>query len=210
MSSVKKPLIAIIKTKIGPGKAFSLQDIAPYAEMTPGALKEAAHRLAKAHEIVRLGYGVYMLSPNKLTEKEKRDAFLTYRYLGSDKNPIGFFYGECYILQILHQPFPEDSLDIVSNKVTSGKKITYKWGQTIVLRKPFVKVTYDNIAMVAFLTYLSQATESDLKRNYAVLANYVRETHLAAPDATDLLPYFPSKTAVTLLSNGLYKLMWKH
>lgn len=205
-----KTLYLSIKKTIGIDRIFSTADVDDLKEMTSGALKEELSRLSKKGQIQRVAYGLYIIPSGKLSEDELNDMFIRYRYLGYGKRVSGFFYGEGYIGSLLNRPTPSSGLEIVSNKVTSGKKIIYQYGRKIVLRRPYVRVTASNVQLVSFLTYLSQVSPADLKKNYTLLANHVRENHLSAPEATELLSSFPGKTARTLLSSGLYKLMWKH
>ena len=205
-----KTLYLSIKKSIGVDHIFSIPDIDDLIPITPGALKEELSRLAKKGQIQRVAYGLYIIPSGLLTEDDLNDQFIRYRYLKHGKSSIGFFCGEGYIGSLLNSPTPKKDLEIASNKVTSGKKAIYQYGRKITLRKPYVRVTNSNVELVAFLTYLSHASPADLKKNYTLLANHVRESHLAAPDAVDLLPNFPGKTSRILLSSGLYKLMWKH
>lgn len=205
-----KSLYMQIKQTLGTDVVFSLEDVRQFREESPDALKEALSRLAKKGQIERVAYGIYLINSGHLSEDDLNEQFLRYRYLGWGKKINGFIAGQGYIDGLLHKDFPKENLEIVSNKITSGKKSVYQYGRRVILRKPYVKVTTGNVEMVSFLTYLTQASPADLKKNHTLLANHVRERHLSAPDAISVLPNFPGKTSRILLSSGLYKLMWKH
>lgn len=205
-----KTFLEKLKNGIGTNNIFSLADAAPYFVGNDDALKEAMHRASKTGAITRLGYGVYIFKEGKLSDEELNLKSIEFRYLGSGKNIIGFLYGPHYVDSLLKRPFPKKDIDIVSNKVTSGKKSVYQFGQRIVLRKPYVPVTKDNVDLVAFLTYISYASKEELKKNEAVVANFVRTAHLSAIEASMILDRFPAKTSLTLLNGGFYKIMWRH
>ena len=205
-----KSLYMHIKQTLGTDIVFSLSDVREFRDESDDTLKEALSRLAKKGQIERVAYGIYVINSGHLTEDDLNEQFLRYRYLGLGKRINGFVSGQGYIDSLLHKGFPKEGLEIASNKVTSGKKSIYQYGRRIILRKPYVRVTANNVEMVSFLTYLTQASAADLKKNQTLLANHVRERHLSAPDAIAILPNFPGKTSRILLSSGLYKLMWKH
>jgi hypothetical protein len=207
---MNKPLTYIIKAKVEVGTLFSLGDILPYYDKSEDALKEEMSRLAKKGFVKRIGYGIYLLPKGKENEEDLKHAMFTFRYIKNSKEVYGFFYGQCFTMGLLNRPFDPDHLEIVSNKVTSGKKTIYQLGQRLTLRRPYVKVNKDNVAIVGLLTYLAYASKEDLNVNYSLLANYVREEHISAIEVSDMLPAFPAKSARTLLSSGLYKIMWHH
>lgn len=205
-----KTLYSSIKQTIGADTLFTLDDVSKLKDTTDNAIKEEMSRLAKVGQVKRLGYGVYIIPTGKLTDDILESKFIAFRYLGSGKNVIGFLYGKCYIGGLLNETLPKTGLEIVTNKATSGKKAIFQFGQRIVLRKPFVAVNSSNVTLLAFLTYVSQASKEDIKHYYPVLANLVREEHLSAIETSSLLPFFPAKTAKILLAEGFYKLMWRH
>lgn len=206
-----KTLYTQIKSTIGQNTLFNLTMAAKAnRSMTPGAVKEEMSRLVKKGQVKRLGYGVYIIDSGKLDKEELESKFIAFRYLGEGKNVCGFLYGENFVRALKGFPLAKTGLEIVTNKVTSGKKTIFQFGQRITLRKPYVKVNSDNASLLAFLTYIGYADDEEIKRNFSVLANYVREEHLSAPEAIELLSSFPGRTAKALLGSGLYKLMWKH
>ena len=206
-----KSFYSQLKENIGVDTLFNLAMVnRVFRSLTPGAIKEEMSRLAKKEKVKRLGYGVYVIDSGKLSEEELQKKSIVFRYIGSSQDVIGFYYGENFVREVKGTSLLETGLEIVTNKATSGKKAIFQFGRRIILRKPYVKVTTSNVRLVSFLTYIGYASEDELKRNNAILANYVREYRLSAIEAVAVLPNFPSKTAKRLLSSGFYKLMWKH
>lgn len=206
-----KTFYSQLKAGIGVDTLFDLSMASRINKsMTPDAVKEEMSRLSKKGQVKRLGYGVYIIDTGKMNEETLENKFISFRYIGSGKNVCGFYYGDNFVRNLKGAALTKTGLEIVTNKATSGKKSIYQFGRRLVLRKPYAKITQQNVSLLSFLTYISYASEEELKRNYSVLANYVREEHLSAPEAIELLTYFPGKTAKALLGSGFYKLMWKH
>jgi hypothetical protein len=173
-------------------------------------LKVGLSRLVKEKRLQRLSYGVYYLPSPSLNPVYLNQEAIAKRYLGSAKNPIGFYCLEAFMDFILGDPLPTTRVDIMSNKVTSGKKVVFQNGRRITLRKPYLKIDSMNFSFNSLLAYLTMANAKDLERNLPALANYVRKEHLSAIDALVYLPSFPAKTSKRLLSTGLYKILWHH
>lgn len=206
---MQKTFYAAIKLAIGVDKLFCLSDISLLRTMTPDALKEEMSRLSKKKQVSRVAHGIYMIPSGKMSQENLMHEFIRFRYLGHGDEVFGFFGGDCFPRSLLGL-WPENGLIIYSNKITSGKKSVYEFSQRITLHKPYVKVNKNNIKLISFLTYLTNASEDSLSRYGSVLANYVREEHLNAIEASAILVKFPGKTSQRLLSSGFYKLMWRH
>jgi hypothetical protein len=173
-------------------------------------LKVGLSRLVKERRLQRLSYSVYYLpSPNANPLALSQEA-IAKRYLGTEKNPIGFYCLEAFMDSVLGDPLPTTRIDIMSNKITSGKKVVFQNGRRVTLRKPYLKIDPSNLSFNSLLAYLTMANTKDLERNLPALANYVRKEHLSAIDALVYLPSFPAKTSKRLLSTGLYKILWHH
>lgn len=177
--------------------------------MSMDAIKEEMSRLSKKGKVTRLEQGIYLIDSGRIDRDVLEMKSIFFRYIESGKNVYGFFYGENFIRYLKGLPLLK-KIEIVTNKVTSGKKESFQFGRRVVLRKPYVKITKRNVTLLSFLTYISFASEEKIKEDYSILANYVRVNRLSAPEAVDLLTKLPGKTSKKLLSSGFYKLMWKH
>lgn len=198
-----------IKNYIGVDKLFCMDDISHLRSLSVDALKEEMSRLTKKKQVQRVAYGIYLIPSGKLTPEALNHEFIRFRFLSHGDEVFGFFGGDGFPRSLLGL-WPEKNLELYSNKITSGKKVIYANSQRITLHKPYVKVTKNNVQLTSFLTYLTNASEDSLSRYDSVLSNYVREEHLNALEASAILPKFPAKTALRLLSAGFYKLMWRH
>ena len=132
------------------------------------------------------------------------------RYIGNGDTTYGFFYGQFFIEDYLGQPFDDRQLiEVVTNKATSVKKAVYMFSRRFVIRRSYAPIDADNADSLAFLTYLSSASDSEVEANMSVLSTYIRDKHLSS----DLLMKFsdkvPSKAYRRLYSTGLYRSLWK-
>lgn len=207
---MKKSLLAQIQEKYQPLELFFLADIHDKT-MTQAAIKQELLRLTKEGSVRRYSYGVYFIpDKQKSAAPDTMDA-IEMRYIQNGKNSIGFYTGINFINSITgRRPTVEDKLEIISNKATSGKKSVYMFSKRFILRKPYMTITNDNVALNAFLSYIAMTDLATLKANYALLSNYIRKEHLGANEVMEATKFFPAKTASKLLATDLYRSLWKH
>lgn len=172
------------------------------------ALKEDLLRLTKAGKLQRYSYGMYYLDggivPNPVQAIELR-------YLKNGNDVFGFYTGPSFVAWALgHEPNASDKIEIMSNRATSGKKSVYMFSKRFVLRKPYVPVTADNVALNAFLSYIAMASLDEINKNYSFLATYIRQKHLSANDVMTEAAVFPAKTSSKLIATDLYRSLWRH
>lgn len=207
---MKSKLLDIIKTKYDKNELFFLSDLSDksYSEF---ALKQELLRLTKEGSVNRYSYGVYYLPDPKKDEKPSPIDAIEKRYISKGKEVYGFYTGDNFIASIVgHDPSESTHIEIMTNRATSGKKNVYMFSKRFILRKPYFTITRLNAPLNAFLSYVCMAPILDVKDNYAILANYIRQEHLSASDVMDCMKFMPAKTSSKLLASDLYRSLWKH
>ena len=208
-SIVKKTLIEEIQDKYEPLKLFFPADITVKG-MTDEAVKTELHRLAEKGAIERYAYGLYYL-PGKRGEEPSAIDAITIRYLQDGDDVYGFYTGDNFIKTILGNPVTiDDHLEIMTNRATSGKKNVFMFGKRFILRKPYVPIKRDNVALNAFLSYIAMTELKTIKANYSLLSNFIKKEHLSALEVMKSTDYYPSKTMSKLLASDLYRSLWRH
>jgi hypothetical protein len=200
----------IIQKLFNQNQLFSLEDIAT-RNLSPSTIKEELSRLAKEGLVRRYSYGLYYLpDPSAKTTPSFLDA-LAIRYIAKDGQAFGFFTGRLFLFSsVASVQENNDKIEIMTNKATSNKKLVYVFSHRIVLRKPYVSITQENLATNSFLSYIATTSFEEIEQNYSLLANYIRTFHLSANDVIKLIPRFPAKTFSKLLASDLYRSLWKH
>jgi hypothetical protein len=204
---VQSKLFLSIQKKFKPGELFFLSDIHDKS-MTDAAVKEELLRLTKSGDLERYSYGVYYLPGDEEPSALKA---IELRYIAKGNEIYGFYTGQNFLDGLKgKKPSLDDKIEIMTNRATSGKKNVYMFEKRFVLRKPYYPIDKYNQTTNAFLSYITMAPLSEIKRNYSLLANYARKEHLSANDVMEVSHFFPAKTASKLLSSDLYRSLWKH
>lgn len=201
-------LSSIIQTTFKENQLFSFQEI-PLKGLAKDEAKKDLRRLIENGSIKRFGSGLFYLPSKDPSETPTVQEAVSKRYITNGTDVYGFYYGRGFISHLLLQK-PSDQLDLYTNSATSNKKSVFCLGRRLTIRKPYYPINRQNAALNAFLTFLTVMTIDEIAVNYSILANYIRQEHLSAQDAVDLLEKFPAKTADKLLRSGLYKNLWKH
>lgn len=205
-----KNLIDFIRTHFEQNELFQLEDVT-FKDKTLDAIKMDLTRFVKDGEIKRLSYGLYYVPSPTGNNAPGIAEGLDILYLHKGNSYYGYYTGNQYVNYMLHNPMsPNEPIEIMTNKATSGKKVIHYLGHTVTLRKPYFTIKRENVEMGGFLTYLAMSTPSEIKTNTSVLANFIRTNHLSADDVMSLAPYLPAKTMTRLLASDLYRSLWKH
>lgn len=204
---MKSSVLAKIKTKRQPGVLFEMASIFP-AYMSDPMLKKEVLRLCKAKELMRFCYGLYYLPGDG--EPALIDA-IKLRYLSNGNEVYGVYSGQSFLRDLKGFSIDENqTIEISTNKETSGKKNMAFGNVQLILKKPYIKIDKYNAAMVALFSYLAYASLKDIDENSSLLSSYVRNNHLSAIEAAKVMDKFPGKVAKKLLKTDLYRSFWKH
>jgi hypothetical protein len=207
---MKENLLDYLKRTYQENDLFELSDI-NIKGSSEAAIKEDLLRLTKTKQIKRLGYGVYYLPSSYPNTQPSAIHAIEIRYLQKGNEIFGFYTGPQFLSTILHAPLDnQNPLEIMSNKITSGKKSVFQFSHRLILRKPYFTIDRTNVSYNSFLSYISMAPFAEIQRNYSILATYIRNNHLSANDVIRSASFLPSKTASKLLSSDLYRCLWKH
>lgn len=205
---MKSKLLTQIQAKYKPGELFVMSDVR-VNYMSDAAAKQEVLRLTKAKDLVRYAYGLYFL-PGGANDPSFSDA-IKIRFLARGDKVYGFYTGDNFLTTVMgHLPDENGTIEIMTNHATSGKKTTYMFGRSFVVRAPYVPIDKYNASLNAFLSYISMTSLRHIKDNYPLLANYIRKEHLSAIDVMDMATKFPNKAASKLLASDLYRSLWKH
>lgn len=196
-----------LSSRFGKNILFETSEI---VSMRGDSARMELSRLVKEKRIKRYTTGVYYIPDPRYKVSANTLKIVEFRYFGSSKEPSGFYIGENYINSLFGLEKSQRNISIVTNKATSGRKFITILKHKVALHKPYAPITADNYELNAFLTYITKASIEDIKKNLTLLTNYVRQAHLSAPDACEILAKFPGKTATRLLNLGFYKNMWRH
>lgn len=176
--------------------------------MSDPTLKKEVLRLTKSKELAHLCYGFYYLPGAK--QPSLLDA-VKLRYISNDKEVYGVYSGPSFLRLLKGFSVDENqTIEISTNKETSGKKSKAFGAVRLILRKPYIKINKYNAAMVALFSFLACASSREIEENSSLLASYVRSNHLSAIEAAKVMDKFPGKVAKKLLKSDLYRSFWKH
>lgn len=205
---MKKDNISKLSDKNPPGTLFLMSDFLKDYMVNP-ALKKEVLSWVQEGKIERYSYGIYFF---KGTNSPTAMDAIRLRYIERNGKVYGFFSGEAFLRAIRGMPISSKStpLEIVTNVATSGKKKVSLFGETFILRKPYVSIDKYNVSLVSFLTYIASAPTQEIERNLSTLSNYVRQEHLSAISLAEIISSFPAKTFSKLLKTDLYRSFWKH
>lgn len=197
-----------LKRRVKPGLLFEPEMLETKGYGLDEIKADIKAALAKKR-LLSFAYGLYY-QPLKTGLKPTSLDAIKLRYIGNGHSAYGFFYGPFFIKDYLGQPFDDRQLiEVVTNKATSIKKAVYMFSRRFVIRRSYAPIDSDNADSLAFLTYLSSASDSEVEANISVLSTYIRDKHLSSDLLMEFSDKVPSKAYRRLYSTGLYRSLWK-
>lgn len=199
-------ILNYIKKKIGKNNPFSPQNLLGTG-LKISEIRQSLNSLVKSKNLKHLGYGTYVLNAGSYTY----ETAISERYILAAGNNIGFYAGKNFKNSLLDMdPDFKEQIDIYTNKATSGKKTIYSFERRITIRKPYLPITNDNLAINLLLTYLTANDDTTIKENLPILQSFCRRKHLTADEAMKYGKFFPAKATKRLFLYDIYRSLWKH
>ncbi|MCH4206682.1 MAG: hypothetical protein LKF50_00090 [Solobacterium sp.] len=159
----------------------------------------------KKGEIARYDNGIYYI-PRQTMFGESRPFFddvLSQKYISNEHEVYGFFTG----LQFENKIGLSDQIpvmpEIVTNRESTRRRIVTLRNQNVILRKPVVYVTNDNVTILQFLDLFRTYPEYKVQENIGLLKKYISDNALSREMVQQYLPKCSEAAKDKLIESGL-------
>lgn len=93
----------------------------------------------------------------------------------------------------------------ITSNLESSKKRTIKIAERqIIVRKPLVKISQENIIYLQFLDIIRYGTEISIKENRSQLINFIQKNQLKKKNLNKYIEFYPQKVERIIWQNNLY------
>lgn len=191
-------LMNLINTYIGPNIVFSSKEIASNREIRKhysiGSVRTTLCKMSKDGRIVaKFSHGHYYIVsfikgtpipkvPSSIDTIEKK-------YLGFE-NEFGYYTGEAFANYIgLSENIP-GVLEIVTNKEKSRGRYIYVGAQKVKIKKPLVKVTKENSAILPILDLFSEKGFRNI--DTSLVMSYCKKSNISMHKIENVYSSLPS------------------
>lgn len=173
------------------------------------SLRQEMKKLTDEGKLIRLYNGVYYKPYRTILGTEGKisiDSFIEKKYIKVDNQLSGYISGLSLYNKYGFTTQIPSVIEVVSNKATTKQRKLVIDGYRIIIYRPVVEITNDNIKELEFLDLMtnidrySELTGDDLKRK---LKEYVSKTNINFDRIKKYLPFYPDRIYKNIYEGGL-------
>ncbi len=173
------------------------------------ALRQEMKRLTDEGKLIRLYNGVYYKPYKTIFGTEGRisiNKFVEKKYLYEGSESVGFVSGISMYNKYGFTTQIPSVIEVVSNTATTRQRKIEVDGYEIIMYKPLINITNDNVNEIEFLTMMidiDKYSELSLNEFKSKLKEYVKKKNLKFNLIKEYLPLFPDKVYKNIYNGGL-------
>lgn len=183
-----------------------LSDISGYS---PDYIRQEMKRLTDEGKINRLYNGVYYIPYKTILGTNGNisiDKFIEKKYTNIDGNVSGYYTG-LYLANLLGITSQNPScLEVCSNAATTKQRKINVLGFNILIYKPTMEITSNNIKELQFLDLMlniDKYSEVDINEQRKKIQNYINNNNLNFELIKEYLPLYPDRIYKNLYNGGV-------
>ena len=178
-------------------------------EVKSSSVRPQIKKLVEDGRLNRYDTGIYFLpKPSKLpfgTMLRIRDV-IEKKYLMENGKRCGYMSGLMFANQMGLTTQVSMVYEIYTNKATTDYRETRVGNNRLIVRKPYVTISDENVAVLQFLDLLKEVTDiSELTGEELTkrLIKYMKKIGLTFDDLKQYLPYYPDRIYRNMFEAGL-------
>lgn len=183
-----------------------LSDISGYS---PDYIRQEMKRLTDEGKINRLYNGVYYIPYKTILGTNGNisiDKFIEKKYTNIDGNVSGYYTG-LYLANLLGITSQNPScLEVCSNAATTKQRKINVLGFNILIYKPTMEITSNNIKELQFLDLMlniDKYSEVDINEQRKKIQDYINSNNLNFELIKEYLPLYPDRIYKNLYNGGV-------
>lgn len=197
-----------LREKYADNEAILLSEI-QIPDMTEVAIRQQIKKLTDSGRLRRYDTGVYYFPRKTMFQSEGTlsvEEVVRRKYI-EDKDGAFGYRGGLYLANRLGLTTQVPAvMEVYSNKATTDYRETQVADMRVVVRKPYVKVTSQNVAALQFLDLLKEVVdivEVDREELKTRLLSYMKAKKLGFDALQEYLPYYPERIYRNMYEVGL-------
>lgn len=172
-------------------------------------LRQQIKKLTDAGQLKRFDSGVYFIPGKSIFRSGARlscDLVIEKKYLLENGEPCGYISGLLFANQMRLTSQVPMQYEVVTNKATTDRRETMLSKIKIVLRRPKVPVTKDNLNALQFLDLIrdidmfAEVSDSEAK---AIIQDYMKKAGIDFSSIEPYLKFYPDKVYRNLYQTGV-------
>ncbi len=196
-------VVDMLKKRFAPCEPIVLNDM-KWLHMSSGALRQMFKRMSDKGILNRYMNGVYYF-PAK-DKKMLAETVINRMYITNGKEFYGFVTGLAYARQIGVVQVEDEFPVIVTNKENSRGRFRSVPGQKVYLRKPYAKITAENVKEMALLEFIkdwelySQMSEEE---TFEKVTEFVEKENIDRKKLLEVVNCYPTRVAALLIKHKM-------
>lgn len=172
-------------------------------------LRQQIKKLTDAGQLKRFDSGVYFIPGKSIFRSGARlscDLVIEKKYLLENGEPCGYISGLLFANQMRLTSQVPMQYEVVTNKATTERRETTLSKIKVILRRPKVPVTKDNLDALQFLDLIrdidvfAEVSDSEIK---AIIQNYMKNAKIDFSKIEPYLQFYPDKVYRNLYQTGV-------
>ncbi len=169
-------------------------------------LRKMLSNYAKNGDIERYCQGVYYFSePTELGYSIiSYDTYLEKKYMKCGKDTVGYYSGLTLLNRYGLSTQVPNIREITTNEEKTNKRIIDIRKKQVVLRKPVVNVTTDNVKYLEFLDIFRYSTKNKIKDNFREIVDIADVYKLEIDKINYYITFYPVKVGTKIKESGIH------
>ncbi|MDD3171480.1 MAG: DUF6088 family protein [Bacilli bacterium] len=175
------------------------------SDMPYDNIRQILSRLVRAQKVARFSQGVYYLPTKTYLGNSllSPDLVIERKYLKSNNEVYGYYTGLSFENTIgVTTQLPNIRRIVTNNESSRKRKINIGY-QTIILEKPYCKITNENYLLMQFLDFINNNPLYVIRDSKDILIKYIKKNNFKRYQVEELIVYFPAKLAKKLVESRL-------
>lgn len=197
-----------LKKDYGLDNPILLEDFVNSEKYNYDSMRMILSRLVKSGKIRKYSQGIYYFPEINIYIGEVPLDFektIEKKYISNNGETFGYYTGFMTLNQLGLTTQVPIRREITTNKETNNRRIVNINGREVILRKPLIEVTKDNVKYLQFMDIFRYAYDTEIKRGKQNIIKYIKENKLNKEVLVkDIFKYYPDKAKANLLGSGCW------
>lgn len=201
-------MILNLKEYYGLNRPILIEDIQKDFDYSYDTIKSMLYQYVKNNEIKRYDKGIYYFPKKSRILGEvipSFDEILEHKYIKKNNETFGYYSGIFLLNSIGLTAQVSIRREITTNIETNIKRTTKIGNREIILRKPLIEVTNENVKYLQFMDIFRYAYVSEIIEYKEEIVKFIKKNNLSKDELLkQVYKYYPNNAKANLIETRCY------
>lgn len=201
-------IIDELKKDYGLNNPIFIEDFVDSDKYNYDSMRIVLPRLVKSGKIRKYSQGIYYFPKTNNYLGEVPLSFektIEKKYISNDLRTYGYYTGFLVMNKLGLTTQVPIRREITTNLETNKMRVVKINNREVILRKPLLEVTNENVKYLIFLDIFRYAYDSEIQRGKKKIVKYIKENNLKKDYLLkNVLKFYPAKAKSKLLESGCW------